>query len=289
MKAGMIFPLLLLALSSVVPGCAFLAVPSTLGTIAVRDVNRLQSGLGALGARSPSSPNTARQDCVLRSFQRRSSLASVARSPSATSSKPQQLERLLKGSPFNLWSSFRRAFGRLSNQAARLSLTFLLVLSAFVTSARPARAVASPSLSSYDPSAPALHLPGAESYVKKFMWSVDKYNLFESAYLGADKQLTGDLGSRGKFGVSGAMVGKLLVEAGPSLAVGGLIVGGGVGAVKLDRYMKGVKEKWREEEIELYGEELTVDATPVEMPDVELPDEDEDDTTDKDLSEGGEN
>ena len=59
--------------------------------------------------------------------------------------------------------------------------------------------------------------------------------------------------------------------------------------MKLDRYMKGVKEKWREEEIELYGEELTVDATPVEMPDVELPDEDEDDTTDKDLSEGGEN
>ena len=40
--------------------------------------------------------------------------------------------------------------------------------------------------------------------------------------------------------------------------------------MKLDRYIKNLKEKEREEEIELYGEELTVDATPVVMPDVEL-------------------
>ncbi|GMH60517.1 hypothetical protein TrLO_g7865 [Triparma laevis f. longispina] len=277
MKArDVICPLLLLYLHSVVPAFAFLVAPSSHGVVAGRDVHRLHPSLGPLGSHRPSSSSLEAQ-------HRGNDLGTSMRRSSLSVRPPP------KRFPLALWSSLRVAFARFSSRAARLSLTCLLVLSAFLSSARPARAAASPSLSSYDPSAPALHIPGAEKYVKKFMWSADKYNLFESAYLGADQQSTEALGSQGKGGLSGAMVGKLLVEAGPSLAVGGLIVGGGVGAVKLDRYMKGVKEKWREEEIELYGEELTVDATPVEMPDVELPDEEEDDDTDGNASESGEN
>lgn len=171
-----------------------------------------------------------------------------------------------------------RLLRRLKRHALKLSFVCVLAVSAFFANATPAVASQSPTLSAYDPAAPALEVPGAERYLKKFMWSPDKYNLFESIYLEAEKPISEALAPGSKIPVSSAMLAKVVTEVGPTLAVGGLVLGGGVGAVKLDGYIKGLKEREREEEIELYGEELTVDATPVEMPDVELPpDEDDED------------
>ena len=212
----------------------------------------------------------------------------VAAVPSAT------LGRIVaRAEPCNRRSSTSRVMGRISlllpsvlsafrtlrHHALKVSFVCVLAVSAFFTNATPAHASPSPTLSTYDPTAPALEVPGAERYLKKFMWSPDKYNLFESIYLEAEQPFSETLAPGSKIPVSSAMLAKVVTEVGPTLAVGGLVLGGGVGAVKLDGYIKSLKEREREEEIELYGEELTVDATPVEMPDIELPpDEDDEDS-----------
>ena len=119
-----------------------------------------------------------------------------------------------------------------------------------------------------------MHVPGAKRYIKKYMWKADKFDIFESVYLTADQPLES---GGGKSMLSSPAMQKFVSDGLPIIAVCGLVVGGGYGSVKLDSYMKKLKDRWREEEIELYGEELTVDATPVEVEDVELPDDDEDD------------
>lgn len=163
---------------------------------------------------------------------------------------------------FNLRRTFVKA-------ALALSL-FLGTLSSF---APPSLAVNR--ASQYDASAPAMQMPGAGRYLKKHMWKPDKFDMFESVYLKADQPASTSGGGGGSSLIAPPLGAKLISDALPIVAVGGLVVGGGYGAVKLDGYMKGVKEKWREEEIELYGEELTVDATPVEVEDVEFPDDGE--------------
>lgn len=107
------------------------------------------------------------------------------------------------------------------------------------------------------------------------MWKGDKFNMFESVYLKSISPPT-PTSPTSKFSPSTLLTSRAVTESLPIVAVGGLVIGGGYGAVKLDGYMKGIKEKWREEEIELYGEELQVDATPVEVEDVELTEDEED-------------
>ena len=165
----------------------------------------------------------------------------------------------------------------------RVALALSIFLGTLSTYAPPSVARGTPTTTPYDISAPAMQMPGAKRYLKKHMWKPDKFDMFESVYLKADQPVSSSSGGSG----SSFLTSQAVADALPVVAVGGLVLGGGYGAVKLDGYMKGVKEKWREEEIELYGEELTVDATPVEVEDVELPEDDEGDDDADDATEDG--
>lgn len=167
--------------------------------------------------------------------------------------------------------SLRQAF-------VKVALALSIFLGSLSTFAPPSFARGAHATVSYDASAPAMQMPGAKRYLKKHMWKPDKFDMFESVYLKADQPASPSGGVSG----SSLMTSQAVTDALPIVAVGGLVLGGGYGAVKLDGYMKGIKEKWREEEIELYGEELTVDATPVEVEDVDLPEDDDDDATNAD-------
>jgi len=156
-----------------------------------------------------------------------------------------------------------------------LLLSILFLSSSFTSPAlrsHPGPAFTPKSRLSATPPTPisTLKLPGARSYISKHMWSGSTYNPFESAYLSADLPALGQSSS----GLPGFLsrspvVTAALIAYGPP--IGCVIVIGGF--IKLcyrtDRMIKAGKEKAKQEEIEMYGEVLQVDATPISMEDEE--------------------
>ena len=94
----------------------------------------------------------------------------------------------------------------------------------------------------------------------------------ESAYLSASSPAVAPSPFLSKF----PALASLVAAAGPTALVLLAVAATVVGFSKADRMVKEGKERDRLEEIELYGEELSVDATPVEAEDGEEADEDED-------------